>query len=44
MHLVEDLIKSCTEAVNKEELIRKFDRNQSLRTSTFGASALVLIG
>ena len=37
MHLVKDIIKSCAEVVNKKELIRKFDRNQSLRNSTFKA-------
>ena len=41
MHLVEDLIELCAEVVNKEELMRKFDRS---RSSTFGAPALVLIG
>jgi len=44
MHLIKDLIKLYTEAVNKEGLMRKFNRRRSLRSSTFGAPALVPIG
>jgi hypothetical protein len=40
MYLIKDLIKLYIEAVNKEGLIRKFNRRRSL---TFRAPALVLI-